>query len=115
VVDIDHAMPDWTIRHAGEQDIERVLSLWDAASSAETVTDTWDGVLGPLDPVPMPCSSQGQTAVRSSGRCSPHGMGGEVASTGSPCIPTGGGVVGVSVHQFAFLRRLDRLAESRSR
>lgn len=42
-------MPDWTIRHASEHDIERVLSLWDAAGSAETVTDTRDGVLGLLD------------------------------------------------------------------
>ena len=49
VVDINHAVPDWTIRHASEQDIEQVLSLWDAAGSAETVTDTRDGVVGLLD------------------------------------------------------------------
>lgn len=42
-------MPDWTIRHAREQDVERVLSLWDAAGSAQTVTDTRGGVLGLLD------------------------------------------------------------------
>jgi ribosomal protein S18 acetylase RimI-like enzyme len=41
-------VPDWTIRHSGEQDIERVLALWDAAANAETVTDTRDGVLGLL-------------------------------------------------------------------
>jgi ribosomal protein S18 acetylase RimI-like enzyme len=40
---------DWTIRYAREHDIERVLALWDAAGSAETVTDTRDGVLGLLD------------------------------------------------------------------
>lgn len=39
-------MSAWTIRHAHEQDVERVLSLWDAAGSAETVTDTREGVLG---------------------------------------------------------------------
>lgn len=42
-------MPDWTIRCASEHDIEQVLSLWDAAGSAETVTDARDGVLGLLD------------------------------------------------------------------
>lgn len=47
--DIHPAVPDWTIRHASEHDVERVLSLWDAAGSAETVTDTRDGVLGLLD------------------------------------------------------------------
>ncbi|HTD58690.1 MAG TPA: GNAT family N-acetyltransferase [Solirubrobacteraceae bacterium] len=48
-------MPDWRIRHANKHDIERVLSLWDAAGSAETVTDTRDGVLGLLhaDPEAM--------------------------------------------------------------
>jgi ribosomal protein S18 acetylase RimI-like enzyme len=45
-------VPDWTIRHADEHDIERVLSLWDAAGSAETVTDTREGVLGLLDADP---------------------------------------------------------------
>jgi len=45
-------VPDWTIRHSGEQDIERVLALWDAAGNAETVTDTRDGVLGLLDADP---------------------------------------------------------------
>jgi orotate phosphoribosyltransferase len=40
---------DWTIRPAGEHDVEQVLSLWDAAGSAETVTDTREGVLGLLD------------------------------------------------------------------
>ena len=40
---------DWMIRRASEHDIERVLSLWNAAGSAETVTDTRDGVLGLLD------------------------------------------------------------------
>ena len=51
-VDIDPAVPDWTIRPVGEQDIEPVLSLWRAAGSAETVTDTRDGVLGLLDADP---------------------------------------------------------------
>ena len=45
-------MPDWTIRHASKHDVERVLSLWDSAGSAETVTDTRDGVLGLLDADP---------------------------------------------------------------
>jgi hypothetical protein len=45
-------VPNWTIRHASEQDIERVLSLWRAAGSAEIVTDTRDGVLGLLDADP---------------------------------------------------------------
>jgi len=49
VVDIHPAVPDWTIRHASEHDIERVLSLWSAAGSTETVTDTHEGVLGLLD------------------------------------------------------------------
>jgi ribosomal protein S18 acetylase RimI-like enzyme len=40
------------IRHANEHDIDRVLSLWDAAGSAETVTDTRAGVLGLLDADP---------------------------------------------------------------
>jgi ribosomal protein S18 acetylase RimI-like enzyme len=42
------AVPDWTIRHASEHDVERVLALWNAAGSAETVTDTREGVLGLL-------------------------------------------------------------------
>jgi ribosomal protein S18 acetylase RimI-like enzyme len=45
-------VPDWTIRHASEQDVEQVLALWDAAGSAETVTDTREGVLGLLDADP---------------------------------------------------------------
>lgn len=45
-------MRDWTIRHASEPDVERVLALWDAAASAETVTDTHDGILGLLDADP---------------------------------------------------------------
>lgn len=45
-------MSDWTIRPAGEQDIESVFSLWSAAGSAETVTDTREGVLGLLDADP---------------------------------------------------------------
>lgn len=45
-------MLDWTIRVAGEQDVERVLGLWDTAGSAETVTDTREGVLGLLDADP---------------------------------------------------------------
>ncbi len=52
VVDIDPAVPDWTIRHASKHDVERVLSLWNSAGSAETVTDTRDGVLGLLDADP---------------------------------------------------------------
>jgi ribosomal protein S18 acetylase RimI-like enzyme len=52
VVDIHLAVSDWTIRHAREQDVERVLSLWDAAGSAETVTDTRRGVLGLVDTDP---------------------------------------------------------------
>jgi ribosomal protein S18 acetylase RimI-like enzyme len=51
-VDIHRAVPDWTIRRAREQDIEQVVSLWSAAGSAETVTDTRDGVLGLLDADP---------------------------------------------------------------
>lgn len=47
--DIHPAVPDWRIRHASEHDIEQVLALWDAASRTETVTDTREGVLGPLD------------------------------------------------------------------
>jgi ribosomal protein S18 acetylase RimI-like enzyme len=43
---------DWTIRDARGQDIERVLELWNAAGSSETVTDTRDGVLGLLDADP---------------------------------------------------------------
>src|SRR5690349_5253663 len=49
VVDIHLAVPDWSIRHAREQDVEQVLALWSAAGSAETVTDTREGVLGLLD------------------------------------------------------------------
>ncbi len=45
-------MPNWTIRHASKHDIEQVLSLWDAAGSAETVTDTRDGLLGLLEADP---------------------------------------------------------------
>lgn len=41
-------MPDWSIRHAGEHDVESLLSLWMAAGSTETVTDTRDGVLALL-------------------------------------------------------------------
>ncbi len=52
VVDIHPAVPDWTIRHAGEHDAERVLALWDVAGSTETVTDTRMGVLGLLDADP---------------------------------------------------------------
>lgn len=48
VVAIHPGVPDWTIRTASEQDIEQVLALWNAAGSAETVTDTRDGVLGLL-------------------------------------------------------------------
>lgn len=50
--DIDLAVPDWTIRAAGEHDIERVLSLWNAAGSADTVTDTQGGLLGLLEADP---------------------------------------------------------------
>lgn len=45
-------MPDWTIRHATAHDVERLLALWSAAASAETVTDTRDGVLGLLNADP---------------------------------------------------------------
>jgi ribosomal protein S18 acetylase RimI-like enzyme len=43
---------DWTIRYAREQDVERVLSLWNAAGSAETVTDTREGILALFDTDP---------------------------------------------------------------
>jgi ribosomal protein S18 acetylase RimI-like enzyme len=43
---------DWTIRHAREHDVERVLWLWQAAASAETVTDTREGVMALLDADP---------------------------------------------------------------
>jgi ribosomal protein S18 acetylase RimI-like enzyme len=46
-------VPDWTIRYASEQDLERVLSLWNAAGSAETVTDTRDGLLGLVNADPQ--------------------------------------------------------------
>jgi ribosomal protein S18 acetylase RimI-like enzyme len=36
-------------RSASDRDIEQVLALWGAAGSAETVTDTREGVLGLLD------------------------------------------------------------------
>jgi ribosomal protein S18 acetylase RimI-like enzyme len=49
---IHPVVPSWTIRHANERDVEQVLALWDAAGSAETVTDTRDGVLGLLDADP---------------------------------------------------------------
>lgn len=52
VVDIHIAVSAWTIRHARAQDVERVLSLWGAAGSAETVTDTREGVLGLVDADP---------------------------------------------------------------
>jgi ribosomal protein S18 acetylase RimI-like enzyme len=52
VVDIHLAVPDWRIRHSREQDVEQVLALWSAAGSAETVTDTREGVLGLLDADP---------------------------------------------------------------
>jgi ribosomal protein S18 acetylase RimI-like enzyme len=45
-------VPDWTIRHAREHEVEQVLALWDAAGSAETVTDTREGVFGLLDADP---------------------------------------------------------------
>jgi ribosomal protein S18 acetylase RimI-like enzyme len=35
----------WTIRGAGVQDIGPVLSLWDAAGSAPSVTDTREGLM----------------------------------------------------------------------
>jgi hypothetical protein len=41
-------LTDWTIRSACEQDIEPVLSLWDAAGGPPTVTDTREGVLALL-------------------------------------------------------------------
>jgi hypothetical protein len=49
---IHPVVPGWTIRHASERDVEQVLALWDAAGSAETVTDTREGVLGLLDADP---------------------------------------------------------------
>ncbi len=52
VVDTHCAVPDWTIRPACEQDVEPLLSLWSAAGSAETVTDTREGVLSLLDADP---------------------------------------------------------------
>jgi ribosomal protein S18 acetylase RimI-like enzyme len=45
-------LPDRTIRPASEHDVERVLALWSAAGSAETVTDTRDGLLGLIDADP---------------------------------------------------------------
>jgi ribosomal protein S18 acetylase RimI-like enzyme len=45
-------VPDWTIRPASEHDVERVLALWETAGSAETITDTREGVLGLLDADP---------------------------------------------------------------
>lgn len=39
-------------RSASHRDIEQVLALWGAAGSAETVTDTREGVLGLLDADP---------------------------------------------------------------
>ncbi len=39
-------------RSASDRDIEQVLSLWNAAGSTETVTDTRDGVLGLPDADP---------------------------------------------------------------
>lgn len=47
-IGIDVAVSDWTIRHANDRDLERVLALWDAAGSTETVTDTREGLLGLL-------------------------------------------------------------------
>jgi ribosomal protein S18 acetylase RimI-like enzyme len=41
-------LTDWTTRSACEQDIEPVLSLWDAAGGPPSVTDTRDGVLALL-------------------------------------------------------------------
>jgi ribosomal protein S18 acetylase RimI-like enzyme len=41
-------VPDWTIRSAVERDIEPVLSLWDAAGSPPSVTDTCEGLLALL-------------------------------------------------------------------
>jgi ribosomal protein S18 acetylase RimI-like enzyme len=40
------------IRQASEHDLEQVLALWTAAGSAETVTDTREGVLRLLDTDP---------------------------------------------------------------
>jgi ribosomal protein S18 acetylase RimI-like enzyme len=37
-------VPDWTIRSAAEQDVESVLSLWDAAGGPASVTDTREGL-----------------------------------------------------------------------
>lgn len=42
-------MADWTIRSGDETDVDALLSLWDAAGSTETVTDSRDGVLSLLD------------------------------------------------------------------
>ena len=39
-------------RSATDRDIEQVLALWNAAGSAETVTDTLEGVLGLLNADP---------------------------------------------------------------
>lgn len=41
-------MPNWTIRSAVERDIEPVLSLWNAAGSPPSVTDTREGLLALL-------------------------------------------------------------------
>jgi ribosomal protein S18 acetylase RimI-like enzyme len=39
-------------RSATDRDIEQILALWNAAGSAQTVTDTREGVLGLLDADP---------------------------------------------------------------
>ena len=38
-------VPEWMIRSATQQDIEPVLSLWDAAGSLPSVTDTREGLM----------------------------------------------------------------------
>lgn len=48
----EQAVSRLVFRSASERDIEQVLSLWNAAGSTETVTDTRDGVLGLLDADP---------------------------------------------------------------
>lgn len=38
-------MPEWTIRSAGERDVDAVLALWQRAGGEPTVTDTREGLL----------------------------------------------------------------------
>jgi ribosomal protein S18 acetylase RimI-like enzyme len=75
-------------RSATDRDIEQVLALWNAAGSAETVTDTREGVLGLLnaDPEALLVAESDSGEIVASLIASWDGWRG--SSTGLPFIPS---------------------------